>query len=114
MATPSTNQKAARGKVARVLAPLALVAAAIAVAVVVSSTLSGSESGGDRERPRGERTGEQRDRERAQPEETYVGQPGDTLSGIAEQTGVPIERLIRLNPDLDPQTLNSGETVKLR
>lgn len=114
MAMSSTTQKAARGKVARVLAPLALVAVAVAVAVVVSSTLSGSESGGDPDRPRSERAGEQRDRERAQPEEAYVVQPGDTLSGIAEKTGVPIERLIRLNPDLDPQTLNSGETVKLR
>ena len=39
---------------------------------------------------------------------------GDTLAGIAQRTGVPIERLQALNPNLDPQTLVSGQRIKLR
>ena len=33
---------------------------------------------------------------------------GDTPSSIAEKTGVPLEDILRLNPDLDPQTLQPG------
>ncbi len=44
----------------------------------------------------------------------YVVQPNDTLAGIAETTGVPVEELQNLNPDIDPQALPSGATLKLR
>jgi len=33
---------------------------------------------------------------------------------IAEKTGVPVERLQELNPELDPQNLIVGQRVKLR
>ncbi len=39
---------------------------------------------------------------------------GDTPSGIAEKTGVPLARILALNPDLDPQTLTPGTKIKLR
>ncbi len=39
---------------------------------------------------------------------------GDTLGAIAEKTGVTVERLQTLNPDLDPQALLSGQKIKLR
>ena len=39
---------------------------------------------------------------------------GDTPSSIAEKTGVPLEQILRLNPDLDPQTLAPGQRIKLR
>ena len=39
---------------------------------------------------------------------------GDTPSSIAEKTGVPLEEIPRLNPDLDPQTLSPGQRIKLR
>ena len=42
------------------------------------------------------------------------GQGGDTLAGIAEKTGVTVERLQELNPDLDPQALVAGQKIKLR
>ena len=40
--------------------------------------------------------------------------PGDTLAGIAERTGVAIDRLIALNPSVDPQALVTGQRIKLR
>jgi LysM repeat protein len=44
----------------------------------------------------------------------YVVQNGDTLTSIAHQTGVPVARILRLNPGVDPQILISGEKLKLR
>ena len=39
--------------------------------------------------------------------------PGDTLSGIAERTGVPLATLTRLNDDVDSQALQTGQRLKL-
>ncbi len=44
----------------------------------------------------------------------YTVKSGDTPSSIADKTGVPLEEILRLNPDLDPQTLSPGERIKLR
>jgi LysM repeat protein len=45
---------------------------------------------------------------------TYTIRAGDTPSGIAERTGVPVARLLDLNPDLDAQALQTGAKLKLR
>ena len=102
-----------RSITARVLAPLALVACGLALFLPVSQTLSGGGDDGtdrERERPRSEQS-------RDKPEiegETYVVVPGDTFSGIADKAGIPVAKLERLNPDLDPATLNAGQVIKLR
>ena len=44
----------------------------------------------------------------------YVVKAGDTLVKIADNTGVPIEELLSLNPSIDPQGLVTGQRVKLR
>ena len=46
--------------------------------------------------------------------EVYVVKTGDTLGSIAEKTGVTVEKLQELNPELDPQALVSGQKIKLR
>jgi LysM repeat protein len=106
---------------ARFLAPLALVAFGIALFMVVTSSSTDPETGndggrsseeqpaaspgnGDEEEDGGERKGRRR----------YTVRPGDTPSSIAEKTGVPLEEILRLNPDLDPQTLSPGQRIKLR
>src|ERR671927_486448 len=44
---------------------------------------------------------------------TYLVQPGETLSGISNATGVPLDSLISLN-DLDnPDSLTVGQQLKL-
>jgi LysM repeat protein len=48
------------------------------------------------------------------PEGCYVVRAGDTLAGIGEKTGVQVDRLQELNPDLDPQALVSGQQINLR
>ena len=44
---------------------------------------------------------------------TYTVKSGDTPSGIAEKTGVSLETLNELNPELDPQTLAPGQKIRL-
>ena len=45
---------------------------------------------------------------------TYTVKSGDTLGAIAETTGVPVETLQDLNPELDPQALIAGQKIQLR
>lgn len=106
---------------ARYLAPLAIVAFLIALTVVVSS--AGDDGGGDASpagsataepttspEPSSERSGNRRRSTRR----TYTVRPGDTPSAIAERTGVPLEQLEALNPDIDPQQLSPGQRLRLR
>lgn len=107
--------KAARSWIARTLAVLAVAASALVIYLVISGSLDGSGDDGRK----GKRAGAERpNREQSsQPEpeqETYTVQEGDTLSGIAVKTGVPVERIADLNPELDPQSLSTGQVVKLR
>ena len=113
--TEIPNVEPPRSITARVLAPLALIACGLALFLLVSQTLSGGGDdskggGGDRERTRS-------DQPRNEPKvegDTYVVVPGDTFTGIAAKTGIPLAKLERLNPDLDTATLNAGQQIKLR
>jgi LysM repeat protein len=44
----------------------------------------------------------------------YTVQPGDNLTAIAVKTGVPILTLEQLNQKLDPNSLQTGERLRLR
>jgi LysM repeat protein len=87
-----------RRNIARIFAPLALLACGAAVAVVVVTFTN--EQGDDGQRRPARRF--------------YRVKLNDTLGLIAEKTGVPVERLQELNPELDPQNLVVGQRVKLR
>ncbi|HEV2059362.1 MAG TPA: LysM domain-containing protein [Solirubrobacteraceae bacterium] len=39
--------------------------------------------------------------------------PGDTPTSIAERAGISTERLLELNPSIDPSGLKPGQTLKL-
>jgi LysM domain len=85
--------------------------------VVTTSTGSGNDNGGDD----ADRTTEPRPRDgQAQQEPQrrqrtfYRVRLNDTLGLIAEQTGVPVERIEELNPELDPQNLIVGQRIRLR
>jgi LysM repeat protein len=101
---------------ARVLAPLALLAFTIAVAAVVLASVGG---GGDDGGESGTRPSSSRAATATAPSErprrtVYIVKTGDTLGLIAQKTGVSVERLQELNPDLDPQALLSGQRIDLR
>jgi hypothetical protein len=43
----------------------------------------------------------------------YVVRPGDTLGAIATRTGVPLARIVSLNPKVSPTALFIGEKIHL-
>ena len=101
---------------ARLLAPLALVVFALAVAVVVLTASGGEGNGGTDTSSNGTGTTAQTTTgtTTAPRRATYTVKTGDTLGLIAEKTGVSVERLQELNPELDPQALLSGQKINLR
>jgi LysM repeat protein len=44
----------------------------------------------------------------------YTVKSGNTLSGIAQQTGVSQQTIIRLNSHLNPSALQTGQRLRLR
>jgi hypothetical protein len=106
-----------RRNIARFLAPLALMAVGAAVAIVVLGFAEDQDDGGGRGSTTTE-AGRQTTREdapaRRQRRPFYRVKLNDTLGLIAEKTGIPVERLQALNPELDPQNLIVGQRVKLR
>ncbi len=97
---------------------MALVASLAAIAVVVSNSTSSDDNGGDggsATRTAEPRQTQQERQERRRPQQTfYRVKLNDTLGLIAEQTGVPVEQLEALNPELDPQNLIVGQRIRLR
>ena len=47
-------------------------------------------------------------------EGVWIVREGDTLVSISEETGIDSDSLIDLNPDIDPQTLSTGQRIALR
>jgi LysM repeat protein len=106
---------------ARLLAPIALVLFAFAFFLVMvnSDTSEDSNNGRDRAGQRGNTdtgtsTTATDDGEPRVGARFYTVKTGDTLAAIAETVGVPVDTLLELNPDLDPQALVSGQKIRLR
>jgi hypothetical protein len=107
----------------RLLAPASLALFAVVFLIVVVASLGdgGGESNTSTDQPAGaseRRADRQRDRSREPGQRGsprfYTVKPGDNLAAIAQETGVPLEELRTLNPELDPQGLVSGQRVRLR
>jgi LysM repeat protein len=98
---------------ARTFAVLALIAGFAILVAVFSSALSGGDSG---VHGKGGSAGKvsQKQPEGKEAPKSYVIENGDTLIAIAHKTGVPVATIERLNPEVDPQILISGEKLKLR
>ena len=100
---------------ARFLAPAALAVCAVAVLVVIGSSMGdGDSSGGGSasQTATQQATGDTPPPRRRRA--SYTIKAGDTLGAISERTGVPVETLQQLNPELDPQALIAGQKIKLR
>ena len=110
------NHGRPRRSPARLIAPVALLVAVVSVIAVVSNSTGSDNGGGNNNADRAVETtprGEGRQQRRPQ-RRFYRVRLNDTLGLIAEQTGVPVERLEALNPDLDPQNLIVGQRIRLR
>ena len=111
--TRSSSTLGRRSVVARIAALLALVGCGIAIYLLVMAFTEdggGKDSKGDRKN-RSEQSSKQKQTATVT---SYTVVTGDTLSGIAQETGVPEPRIERLNPELDAETLNAGQVLALR
>lgn len=95
----------------RLLALAALVLAVVLIFVIVSNN-TGSDDGGNGGARNGKQDGGKQKTKTKK--KVYVIKEGDTLTAIAASTGIPVERIQALNPDLDSQALISGQSLKLR
>ena len=95
---------------ARVLAPLVLLACAAAVLLVVQNTLKDDPSPSSATTTTTTTTSTTKVSTR----KTYRVRSGDTLGAIAERVDVPVDQLLELNPDVDPQSLRAGQRLRLR
>jgi LysM repeat protein len=99
---------------ARALAVVALIGAFVILAVLIAAAFdSGGDSGVTRQKSSGGNVTHEAPSHRRTPA-TYTVQNGDTLTSIAHHTGVSVAQIQRLNPEVDPQILISGEELKLR
>jgi Tfp pilus assembly protein FimV len=111
------DHRGRRRSPARVVAPVALLVCAVALATVVLSSpaVDGDDSGATATTERTTTNpSRETDRRARRQRRNYVVKAGDTLGAIAEQTGVSVERLLVLNPELDPQALVAGQRIRLR
>ena len=104
-----------RRSAARLLAPLALVVAVVAVLLVVQASMDSNKSKDDSVKtPTAQGTTSETTQPARPVRPTYTVKLNDTLVLISEKTGVSVERIETLNPDLDPQNLIVGQKIKLR
>jgi LysM repeat protein len=103
----------ARRSPGRYLAPLALAATVAGAYLIVHEGLThNSSTSSSHVSSRATTTAKRGKTEKAK---VYVVQPGDTLSSIAQKTGVSVDTLEALNPKLvDPNSLQAAQRLKLR
>lgn len=125
-----SGAKSPTGAGARLLAPLALIICAIAVFTVIGGNSetttkgsSGSEKSSEsRSSSSGSSSSKNTSADGAESESgevvpakaTYKVKPGDSFAAIAEDTGVDVDKLSELNPDIDPRALQPGQKLKLK
>jgi hypothetical protein len=97
----------------RAFAVLALAVAFVAVVAVIATSGGGSDGGGDNGTP-AKADGPSKRGSQANDRGVWIVRSGDTLGSISEATGIDIDELIQLNPDLDPQVLREGQRIELR
>ena len=114
------DQRSGSGLAARFLAPIVFLAAVTIAVLLVRSGLSGD----DAVTPAGTaletratttspRTTTTRRTTPLQSRRSYSIEAGDTLETIAAQFDTTVERLLTLNPGLDPVALRIGQRIRV-
>jgi LysM repeat protein len=95
------------------LAPIALAATITATYLVVHAALNDRKSTPQQQVVRTSATSPTQAR-RGRGSSTYRVKSGDTLSNISAKTGVPLPTLETLNPNINPNALQTGQRLRLR
>ena len=96
---------------ARYLAPAALVATAVGAYVIVSSNVNPS----SKPPPASHLLDHSRIAQNKYAHRRfYVVKPGDTMSRISTKTGISVPQLEQLNSSPDPNSLQTGQRLRLR
>jgi LysM repeat protein len=103
--------KRKRSWIARFLALAALAGAIVAIVIIAKNTDLHSKSDNKSQQTKTHKEQQKKPRTKAK---KYVVQSGDTLTSIAHKTGIPVAEIQALNPEIDPQILVEGETLKLQ
>lgn len=91
----------------RYLGPVSIAIFAVVVVIVIAISLGGSgDSGGP--------SADQQQTQQRTHRRFYTVKNGDNLGTISEKTGVSIDEIQALNPEVDPQALIAGQRLKLR
>jgi LysM repeat protein len=93
------------------LALAALAGAIVAIVIIAKNTDLHSKSANKGQQTKTHKEQQKKPRTKAK---KYVVQSGDTLTSIAHKTGIPVAEIQALNPEIDPQILVEGETLKLQ
>ena len=96
---------------ARYLAPIALAAAAVGSFVIVNSGLQTDHPATSHRQPPRHAPVTHGKFARAK---FYTVQVGDSLTAIAAKTGIPLATLEALNPTVSPDSLQTGQRLRLR
>jgi LysM repeat protein len=99
--------------IARVAAVAALIAAFFLIVIVIA-TNSGSSDDEDDSPATEQSSGPTRKGEKAVDRGVWVVREDDTLAQISEETGIDVDEILAMNPDLDPQVLIQGQRIALR
>ncbi len=98
-------------KSARFLAPIALAAVAVGTYLIVHSSLATHHPPVIRSSTRPVT----RSKAKAAPKpKFYFVRVNDTLSSISVKTHIPIPQLLSLNPSVSPNSLQTGQRLRLR
>jgi LysM repeat protein len=101
------------GRTVRLLAPIAIIAVAVSVYLVVHGTVDKHHT--VTQAHNGAKASEHHHKHKhSRKAKYYVVKAGDTLSAIATRTGVSIDELEQLNPNISPNALQTGQRLRLR
>jgi LysM repeat protein len=107
-----------RAEVARFLAPAAFLLAVTIAVLLVRAGLHGGGKGGTttpttKPQPIARSTTTTRPKPKPAARRFYTIQSGDTLEIVAAKFGTTTEKLLALNPTIDPHALSIGQKIRI-
>jgi LysM domain len=102
-----------RAEARRYALPVLLLVLVTAAAFVVRGTLA-EETAGPADKPRPVQRAEPRSAVQRAAATFHIVEYGDTLGALAETYRTSVERLVELNPGIDPAALRVGQRVRVR